>query len=509
MEINPKVTAALGLKVPPLDGNSESINQALLSSVHAYTARWLPVEPPNAGAEDMLKMKLDLLRDLWSRCSQKIQPAMARPSYTSILALHLFGNTPTPSQSEERRMSELCLGIALQHYTTMSVLAGASSRISITSSIITESPRLQDIAAMEHAQMEDTAYWFGIVCDTSRSLIACQPSILLPTTAAESKIWASVQQEISAFQHRAESQHWKDSRVPMSIERLYSTVGNGSACKTMVWSAISKVQDALFLRLTDISVEEAINNALREMDRFEQAFGALLGLCRRDFTLLNEKIRTCSCKSLACFITIWPRYLVVIVLLDVEFSLGVLTLVDTLTATSNAHFLPSEYELRLSSARSIVCAVNLMLNTDHYALGNHSNNSNLLKVPYPENIINGLLRAGSSLIHLYNNQSVSASMIEVMFCVIFTGLEILQIISYSAREALESLNSLLSDSGIQAKSYQASSTCTVPPYEASAAIRSAVHDRDFFKWNAEHISVEPDLVNSTIESIERALGLEC
>ena len=67
-----------------------------------------------------------------------------------------------------------------------------------------------------------------------------------------------------------------------------------------------------------------------------------------------------------------------IVLLDLDFSLGVLTLVDTLSATSNAHLLPSEYELRISSARTIVNSVNMVLQTDHYTSGNYASNSNLL-----------------------------------------------------------------------------------------------------------------------------------
>ncbi|KAH8807868.1 hypothetical protein F5884DRAFT_790344 [Xylogone sp. PMI_703] len=493
-EVNPLSIAALGLKSIQLDGNNKLINQALLGAVHAYSARWLSddkVEPhcthPH-NTHNTRKVKEDLLRDLWAQAYQRIQPAMVRPSYTSILALHLFGNVPTPSQSEERSVAELCLGISLQHFTTMSVRSGVLSRLSKSSLVAEGSPQTNDAAALEYAQMEDTAHWFGIICDASRSLTVCQPSILLPNASAESKIWTSIRQEMFAFQQRAYSQHWIGSRLP-SIERLYSTVGNGWAGKAMVWNAISKVQEALFHNLTGISLEEAISKALQEMDRFEQTFGALLGMCRRDFVLLNEKIRIC------CF------------LLDLEFALGVLTLVDTLSATSNIHFLPSEYELRLTSARSIVNAVNLMLHTDHYGSGSHTDNSNLLKVPYPENIADGLLRAGKSLTYLYNTKSVSTSMVEVMFCVIFTGLESLQTISYSAQEALESLASLCNDSGIRPTNYQEPSVSTTPSNEASAAIKLALHDRNFVKWSDEHVNIEPNLVNSTIERHEVALGL--
>lgn len=312
IEISPQLIGALGLTPMPPDGNSNLVMQALLGAVHAYSARWLSVdniESHSTGARNTWKMKEGLLRDLWAQGYQKMQPAMTRPSYTSILALHLFGNTPTPSQGEERRITELCLGIALQHYTTMSVRSGVLSHMpksAEVASIALESPQTLDIAAMEYAQMEDTAHWFGIICDTSRSLTECQPSILLPSTTQESKVWRSVRQEISDFHHRANSQRWLESRLPLSIERIYSIVGNGSACRAMVWSAISRVQDALFHNMTDISVEEATRNALRELDRFNEVFGPLVGICRRDFALSNEKIRISCCRFSAWFNTLTP-----------------------------------------------------------------------------------------------------------------------------------------------------------------------------------------------------------
>ena len=511
IEIRPQLIGAVGLTPMPPDGNSNIVHQALLGAVYAYSARWLLVdnaESRSTSPKNAWKMKEDLLRYLWAQAYQKIQPAMTRPSYTSILALHLFGSTPTASQSEERRVTEMCLGIALQHYATMSVRTGFMSRVSKPagrSSIDMDRPQAPDIAAMEFAQMEDTAHWFGIICDTSRSLIGCQPSILLPSNT-ESKVWRSVRQEISDFQQRARSEHWRDSQLPLSIERLYSIVGNGSACRAMVWSAISKVQEALFHNMTDISVEGATHHALQELDRFNEIFGCLVGICRRDFVLLNEKIRISCCRFSVCFDTSVTVNLV-IALLDIEFGLGVLTLVDTLCATSNAHLLPSEYELRIISARGIVNAVNLVLHTDHYSSGNHASNSNLLQIPYPEHVINALSRAGSSLVHLYRTNFVSASMVEVMFCVIFTGLETLQTISYSAEEALEILLPLCNDCGLRPKTYQDSSAAMDPWNTISPAVGLALHDKTFLKKLDEHLNIDPGLINSTIERHEVALSV--
>lgn len=80
---------------------------------------------------------------------------------------------------------------------------------------------------------------------------------------------------------------------------------------------------------------------------------------------------------------------------------------------SYSHLMACEYELRISSARIIVNFVRMILQTDHTSTGNHSENSNLLQVPYPEHVVNALSRAGHSLVWLYRNKSVSASMVEI------------------------------------------------------------------------------------------------
>jgi hypothetical protein len=68
-----------------------------------------------------------------------------------------------------------------------------------------------------------------------------------------------------------------------------------------------------------------------------------------------------------------------------------------------------------------------------------------------------------------------------MFCVIFTGLETLQTIPYSAEEALEILLSLCNDCGLRPKSYQDSSAAMAPSNEISLAIGLALHDKTFLK----------------------------
>lgn len=236
--------------------------------------------------------KVNLMQQLWSNAHQRVYTVMTRPTYCSILALHLFGITPTRTSNCERGASDLSLEVSLRHYQQIALKSRVSSYYSPTM-LDQANYRHQDEEALSLPQMQDTAYWLGVICDTSRTLTRCQPSILLHAHLDADKLWSCIRKELPSFQKS--SQMWRDSRLPLSIENLYSTIQHGSAYVVLVWKAISMVQAALFHNLEGTTVEQATEIALREINRFDEVFGPLLGLCRRDFILLNEKIRISSC----------------------------------------------------------------------------------------------------------------------------------------------------------------------------------------------------------------------
>ncbi|KAE9369824.1 hypothetical protein N431DRAFT_485641 [Stipitochalara longipes BDJ] len=406
---DPRFVRNLGFTPFSLEQNNDLIKQALLSAIHVFSARWLPMP---------LEIRDDIMQQLWSYSHRKMYAAMLRPTYCSILALYLFGITPTSTLNTERGASDLSLEISIRHYKQIAL----RSRIYLHEPInITpqENQGLTTEEVLAFPQMQDTAYWLGLICDISRAVTRCQPTILLPGRLSEEEVWECIRKEVSKFAER--SQPWISSRLPFPIENTYSLIQHGGAHVILVWHAISNVQAALFHDVEGATVEEATQIALRELNRFCEVFGALLGLCKRDFILLNEKIRIST------------------FLLSIHYNLGVLILVDTLNVTSYSHLMTCEYELRISSARAIVNFVSIILQTDHSSTGNHSENSNLLQVPYPEHVVNALSRAGHSLVWLYRNKSVAASMVETMFSVIFTALKILQRVSYSAIEEYTNL----------------------------------------------------------------------
>jgi hypothetical protein len=120
------------LQEPESEGDDDStiINQALMSAVYAFSARWLPLDhfcsPPGDVPADALAVKNKVVESIWRRAYKDVSRVMTMPSYRSILALYLFGITPTCSKNKDRRASDLCLEVSLRHYIRLR----SASRIS-------------------------------------------------------------------------------------------------------------------------------------------------------------------------------------------------------------------------------------------------------------------------------------------------------------------------------------------------------------------------------------------
>jgi hypothetical protein len=292
---NPEFLRSLGLSTNSLESKNDIVKQALLSAIHAFSARWLPVD---------WEIKDKVMQQLWSYSHQSVYAAMIRSTYCSILALYLFGITTTSTSNSEREASDLSLAISLRHYKQITLRLRIFSYDSSTR-LGQANDAVVNEKALGLSQMQDTAYWFGVICDTSQALIRCQPSILLEAHLDADEIWHCIRKEISEFEER--SRAWGTSRLPLSVENIYSIIQHGSAHVVLVWKAITMVQASLFYALEGTTVEKATEIAMTELNRFEEVFGPLLGLCRRDFILLNEKIRISSC-TLLCQVSLFTNY---------------------------------------------------------------------------------------------------------------------------------------------------------------------------------------------------------
>ncbi|KIW95865.1 uncharacterized protein Z519_02929 [Cladophialophora bantiana CBS 173.52] len=489
----------LGFPDISLDAEDDSeqdalINQALISAVHAFSARWLPTGYFGKGAEtnpqESNAMKEYFVESIWSRAHQDVARVLTRPSYRSILALYLFGTTPFSSKNKDKRISDYCFESALRHYVHLRAKVSIATRFPLTARQQpydpTDNAPAETKAQEEYIHLQDTAYWFGIVIDGSRALTRCRPSVLLPGFCGEPQVWEPVRKQSEAFD--TIYRPMQSSKAILTDEAVFAMIQYGSSCKTLFWKVVSRVQDCLVYRSIELQLETLTESVVQEMSRFERVFGPFLDKCARDHVFLSEKSRI--------------SYLI----LSLHFHLGVLILVDTLEAQSGVQ-VPSQHidigECRLSSTRTVVSIINMMLlPPESY---NSDDGANLIfKDPYPEHTRNALTRAAYSVLTLFRTMSVSRHAAEIMASSLFTGLEVLTQVSYTAAESLDGLHRAYSETDLVVRHRRADTSAHLTAPLSSPCGNPVSHEM-FEEETVRQLDLagdDPSLVKKTIERHE-------
>lgn len=279
------------------DQEDAIINQALISAVHAFSARWLPASHFRTNnpldLQESIAMREHFVKSVWQRAHRDVVAVLARPSYRSILALYLFGTTPTPLKTRERRIVAHCQETAIRHYIQLRALTSPVARSSSTTSAQGPAgvePSIAEIKARaEYDHLTNTAYWFGIVIDGSRAVTKCQPSILLPGLTGESQVWDPIRKQVENADVIYQSA--RSTKCPLTDDIVMTMIPYGFAYKTLFWKAVSLVQDYFFYHTVELPVETIVGNVACEMDRFQNVFEPFLDQCVLDYVLLSEKSR--------------------------------------------------------------------------------------------------------------------------------------------------------------------------------------------------------------------------
>ena len=232
------------------------------------------------------------MQTLWDQAHQDVLHVVTLPCYRSILALYLFAITPTVVSSRMHPVSQMCYEVSLRHYLQLRL----ESRIScppLDPSHINH----DTIEQAELGHLEDSAYWFGLVCDVSRGLLRCQPLVLLSGPSSQARVWAMVSKQVEDFAiQSAATRATMDILTDVAVLRILQI---GSSCKTMCWAAITDVQDALFYDRSNVDLQQALRFCLSRLQQFENVFSPLLDQCARDFLLLSDKSQLGYSKAIA------------------------------------------------------------------------------------------------------------------------------------------------------------------------------------------------------------------
>jgi hypothetical protein len=304
--VSPQITAFPSMLFGADDPHEQNavINQALISAVHAFSARWLPAGRFARGTDTDVQRATEIkeyfLESIWKRAHSDVLRVLTRPSYRSILALYLFGTTPTTPKNKDRCIADHCFETCLRQY--LQLRARSSTRTSHSAIETRPNLHLQETTGQVQARkelkhLEDTAYWFGIVIDGSRSLTRCQPSVLLPGFHGEALVWDPIKQQTDSFGTLYAP--IQSSKAPLTDETVLTMIQYGAACKTLFWKSVSRIQDHLFYQTVESPLEVLVGYAVEEMGRFERVFSPFFDHCTRDWILLSEKSRLSYCKTLS------------------------------------------------------------------------------------------------------------------------------------------------------------------------------------------------------------------
>ncbi|CAI7621313.1 unnamed protein product [Penicillium manginii] len=468
--------------------NNILINKALTHAVYAFSVRWVITRLPNNGSEictDVTQEAHDRLsEDLWHRARENMYPLLGRPSYRSSLALYLFGITPVTPQNPEFRFSDVCLENSLKQLKELRL--GDSNKPSYDwpcrGSIQANLDARSADSVSQYHHMENTAFWFGIVCDISRCLLSGTTSVILLGKAITLRIRQLVRQQLDEF--RANYGNLHRSQLPLPDDIVLKILCHGSASKTLCWWRIVEVRDAVSRGETHVSIKEVIGCCLEEIAGFENTFQPFLNLFTRDYVFLKREFQ------------------VGVFLLTLHFHLGVLAFLDIIHQMPNLRGILVNYSvLLLDSTRGLINLTRLVLSLTE----DQEKGMILLVDPYPEHISKCLWYAGRAILDLRQECVLSSLAAESMFKVSVSGLSVLQKVSFSARERLEALRQLYPSQEV-AKSVDNSTSPNAIPF--TVAINSQMIRPDSVEGLADEITIYPNLINDTVTRHEAALGIE-
>jgi hypothetical protein len=301
-----------------ISNNSESerganciINRALIYAVYAYCVRWLDLSEIQESRRPetqsrLARLKEELSESLWLQARKQMYAILSRPSYRSILALYLFAMIPTSSRKTDDNFEDHCIEASLSHHNYLNSRRAQmpfgrrdsitclleSSSFSRADLFSTQANLPQDANETQRLSMSNLAFWFGIISDTTRALIRCRPSILLPPGCdSEAKVWTPVRNRTQWFKKQFEP--LRQLQTPIHDGQVMDILQHAFAVKTLVWAAITRVQDALVHQMSGVSLAEAVDAAREESNAYQETFGQLLCLGLRDFMLLNRVTQMC------------------------------------------------------------------------------------------------------------------------------------------------------------------------------------------------------------------------
>jgi hypothetical protein len=284
-------------------GCDRSVQLALISSVHAFSLRWLPLLAEKA----IDKQQLMSLGDrLWQNARTRVMSVFDKLSYQTVLALYLFGLTPIyegafVDAENAHTAGEISIDMALRQIHRLRVkrqdpkFSGAGLSLWVGGSDKDDSGSPNTVND-DFIHAENMMYWAGVVFDTSSSMTRGSPSILCSGVFGfeEEPVFRLMKARVQLFHESTET--WRrNGFLPTSDTTLY-IVHRASTWKGYVWKIIGALREAI-----NNGYEECFSTKLKaligeSLERFDKTFKPLLATCEKHILFLSKEARLCYCE---------------------------------------------------------------------------------------------------------------------------------------------------------------------------------------------------------------------
>lgn len=280
-----------------------AIQLALISAVHAFSCRWLPLVTDNAIDSQQL---LVLGNHLWNNAKARVMAVFDKLSYQTVLALYLFGLTPIAEEAskdiENAYMAgEVSIDMALRQIHRLRVkrrdlrFSGTGLSFSKNDGKV---PNAHNSVNEDFIHAENMMYWAGVVFDTSSSMTRGCPSILCSGVFGfeEEPVFCLMKARAQLFHESTEA--WRQNGfVPTSHDTLY-IVHRASTWKGYVWKLIGVLREAMNHGYGESVIARLQSLIAEALDRFDKTFRPLLAACEKHILFFSKDARLCYCTNM-------------------------------------------------------------------------------------------------------------------------------------------------------------------------------------------------------------------
>ena len=369
------------------------LDDTLITVMQAYASQWLwntgraadaTTENSSSKYRTLQPSPTSALnRELWYRCRDKVNAAMATPSYRSMLALVLFAWTPVPKDAQE--LADHDASLSLDNALLLYYRLRPEERLDKASSASNDT--VSDYGAV---------CWFGVIINVASATLHRRPPVL-QSAMESSQLWNVVDARDRSYVEYFS----RITKEDITNELMIHVCRAASASKLHTWKKVNNLQSALYRGERNLVILNAlIKEACEQFDHLEVVYGHILAQAKLKFASLSPYIQMS-----------WA-------MLQSHIHVGYLLFAEALEQIakldqiSGGALIDRTVQMKKRSGRAIITTAQLVIGTPLAPEFLHSAGlpgfSNIFVLdPFPEFVTEALRMGGRALLDIAGQDDVS------------------------------------------------------------------------------------------------------